>query len=50
MEKPFLELMERYYLFFRLNTRFGFIDAVIASTADGVPLIRGTLLSKLNRE
>lgn len=50
MEKPFLELMERYCRLCRLNNRFGFIDAVIASTADGVPLIRGTLLIKLNKE
>lgn len=46
MEKPFLEMMNRYSHYIEFNCSFNFVDAVIASTADGVPLMRCTCLSQ----
>ena len=41
MEKPFFDLMARYERKEAISCRFPFIDVVVASAADGVPLMRG---------
>ena len=41
MEKPFFDLMARCGLRAVVICRFPFIDVVVASAADGVPLMRG---------